>query len=131
MKAILLPLAACAALAGCVGYGGVGYADPYYSYASPYYGSYYTPGYYYGPQPNVYIGGTYFGDRHHRPPPRGDRPGRPGPQWGGGRPPGGRPEGRPPGAGGRPEGRPPGGGGRPEGRPPGGGGRPPGEGRPR
>ncbi|MGV3571350.1 MAG: hypothetical protein ACO1PB_12185 [Ramlibacter sp.] len=63
MRAILLPLAACAALAGCVGYGGVGYADPYYNSG---YG-YSQPGYYYGAQPNVYIGGTYYDGGHdHR-----------------------------------------------------------------
>ena len=46
MKSILLPLAACAALAGCVGYGG----DAYYSTG------YSQPGYYYG---NSGYYGTY------------------------------------------------------------------------
>jgi hypothetical protein len=41
MKAVLLSLSACAALAGCVGYGGVGYATPGYGY-------YEAPGYYGG-----------------------------------------------------------------------------------
>ncbi|HEY8358127.1 MAG TPA: hypothetical protein VIL30_11765 [Ramlibacter sp.] len=76
MKAILLPLAACAALAGCVGYGGVGYADPYYGgygYSQP---GYAQPGYYYGAQPSVYIGGTYHeghGYSDGRRGPQGDR----------------------------------------------------------
>lgn len=65
MKSLLLPLAACAALTGCVGYGGVGYADPYYGgygYSQPGYG-YGQPGYVYQQQPNVYLGGTYYQSR--------------------------------------------------------------------
>ncbi|RYY71201.1 MAG: hypothetical protein EOO24_49070 [Comamonadaceae bacterium] len=75
MKSLLLPLAACAALAGCVGYGGGAYYGGGYSGYDAYGGS---PGGYYA-QPNIVYGATYYGaqpaHRHHegRRGPGGDR----------------------------------------------------------
>lgn len=62
MKSILLPLALCAGLSGCVAYGG----DPYYGggYGGSYGGSYYSggayaqPAYIYGAQPGYYYDGN-------------------------------------------------------------------------
>lgn len=63
MKALLLPLAACAALAGCATYG-----DPYgYSYPTTVYPSGYAYGTYGVPSASVYYGSgsypVYQGDR--------------------------------------------------------------------
>jgi hypothetical protein len=65
MKALLLSLGACAALAGCVGYGGAIYGDGGYGYDSygysyPGYGSYGTYGTYGG---GVYAPGYRDGGR--------------------------------------------------------------------
>ena len=56
MKAVVLSLAACAALSGCVGYGGGTYVSTGYGYPG-YYSAY--PGYYSAyPGPSYYYGGT-------------------------------------------------------------------------
>jgi len=59
MKAVVLSLAACAALSGCVGYGGGTYVSSGYGYGYPgYYSSYPSP--YYASPPYSYYGGTVY-----------------------------------------------------------------------
>ena len=58
MKAVLLSLAACAALSGCVGYGGGTYVSTGYGYPG-YYGSGYYGSGYYSASP-YYHGGTVY-----------------------------------------------------------------------
>lgn len=76
MKFHLLPLAFCAALAGCATYYEPVPAAPYdpgyvYTYPYPYYPYPYAYPYYYGAYPSFWISGTWFccsggGHRHHR-----------------------------------------------------------------
>jgi hypothetical protein len=66
MKSALTAILACAGLAGCVGYGGVGYGTGYGAYPYGGYG-YSQPGYYYG-NPGYVYGGTavYSAPAHGR-----------------------------------------------------------------